>query len=198
MPAGRCSLASTLPKCLVLLFVVGKQLRGDATLSCPLLPLLVRALRGLFIRVIDDRDLSVLPLLEFTVLPHAGEERGWETWWCFFPVCLPALGGMEEPSGYLPPFLETKGDEGNGGNPLISLWFLRHKSFSLRANPFFFSPLFPPRGIRAQEIPRKIICQGLDWSKTYIKGPISFFFKGKKKIPLWAQNELAIHLPTVR
>lgn len=129
VPAGRCSLALTLPKCLVLLFVAGEQLRGDATLSCPLLPLLVRVLRGLFISVIDDHDLSVLPLPEFTVLPHAGEESGWETWWCFFPVRLLALGGMEKPSAYLPPFLEVKEMREMEETPLYRCNFWDIKAF---------------------------------------------------------------------
>ena len=112
---------STLPKCLALLFVASKQLVGDTTLSCPLLPLLILVLKGLFISVIDDHDLSVQSLLEFTVLPHAEEESGWETWQCFFPICLLALGGMEKSSGYLPPFLEAKEMRGNGGKPLTLL-----------------------------------------------------------------------------
>lgn len=100
---------STLPKCLVLLLLASKQLLGDTTLSCPLLPSLRLVLKGLFISVIDDRDLSVQSLLEFTALPHAGEEWGRETWRCFLPIRrLLAFGEMEKSSGYLPPFLEAK------------------------------------------------------------------------------------------
>jgi len=112
---------STLPKCLVLLLVASKQLLGDATLSCPLLLSLVPVLKGLFISVIDDHDLSVQPLLEFTTLSLAGEELGWETWQCFLPIHLLALGGMEKSSGYPLPFLEAKEMRGNGGNPLTLL-----------------------------------------------------------------------------
>lgn len=112
---------STLPKCLALLFMASKQLLGDTTLSCPLLSLLVLVLKGLFNSIIDNHDLSAQSLLEFMVLPHAGEEQGWETWQCSLPICLLALGGMAKSSGYLPPFLEVKEMRGNGGKLLTSL-----------------------------------------------------------------------------
>lgn len=98
-----------------------KQLLGDTTLSCSLLPLLIPVLKGLFISVIDDHDLSVQSVLEFMVLLHAGEESGWETWLCFLPILILPLGGMENSLGYLTPFLEAKEMRGNGGKPLTSL-----------------------------------------------------------------------------
>lgn len=63
-------------------------------------------LKGLFISVIDDHDLSVQSLLEFTVLPHAGEESG------SLPIHLLALGGMEK-IFMLPASISwSEGDEG--------------------------------------------------------------------------------------
>lgn len=88
------------------------------TLSCPLLPGLVLVLKGLFPSVTDGPDLYVLSVPEFTELPLTGEESGWKTWPCFLPIRLPAFHGMEQSSGYLPPFLEAEGMRGNGRKSL--------------------------------------------------------------------------------